>query len=570
MASPSITSLPEKTINTYLSKWNASSLPIQYTIENDKYPVGATVTNYYTEVMVYVNGSLVGTIKQVPDLNNETKIDIRKYVQSILAFNKGGNGQIDTNAFAEFYIEGSENYVDSSGVAQSNSITGGGSGVVNFASLSGLQFGNSNGGNMYDYVLDSSKLDLAKWMTTFERGKIIDYNNLTMSIIVDESSDGFDLEVNQYDINGDLLDTSTTTTNTEGDGLYRFTLDEQDISYDFQAEYITIQAVDGVYATPLSELMYIDVDLGCTIAPSTPIELTATEGGGGIILNWIDKAFRDTGYQIQRSLTGVGSWSTIATIPKDSQTYTDTGVLGGNTYYYRVKALQTDGISSAYSNVANENYPFSFGNALQFDGTNDYVSIAAKTITNQSTISFWVNWDNIESTVFYTSNSERISSLVTTGEIIVAYAGFVQAQFSFTSIPTTGVWNHYVITRNGTKMNAYLNGVLSSSGEATVDSASYSLQELGKSVSGSGAKVLRGILDQVAIWNGSDKIATQENVTALYNSGNGDSVGNIISNPERDYELNSEGTSTTAVDSGSDGEDGTLTNFPASGMWVTH
>ena len=56
MAAPSITSLPEQTINGFLCKWNASNLPIQYVINNDKYPTGATVSNYYTQVLIYVNG----------------------------------------------------------------------------------------------------------------------------------------------------------------------------------------------------------------------------------------------------------------------------------------------------------------------------------------------------------------------------------------------------------------------------------------------------------------------------------------------------------------------------------
>jgi hypothetical protein len=259
MAAPSITSLPEKTINTFLSKWNASNLPIQYTINNDKFPTGATVTNYYTQVLIYVNGALVATIKQLPDTSNNTKIDIQKYVQTALLLTPAYTGLNDTNASAEFYITGSEEYLDSSGVAQSNAITGGGSGVVHYASLSALQFGSLNGGNMYDYVLDSAKLDLTEWMTFFERGQLVDSSNFLLSLIVNEP--GFDLQVVQYDINGVELDDTTIAISSNGLGVYRLNLDS--VTFISTVNYITVQALVSVYGTAVSELFTIDIDDKC-------------------------------------------------------------------------------------------------------------------------------------------------------------------------------------------------------------------------------------------------------------------------------------------------------------------
>jgi DNA-binding beta-propeller fold protein YncE len=119
----------------------------------------------------------------------------------------------------------------------------------------------------------------------------------------------------------------------------------------FYTEYITVQAVLDHYGTPLSELMYIDIDLGCTAIPGTPIDLTATQGAG-IELNWIDKSTIETSYDIQRSESSDSGFATISNQPVDTQTYTDSTGIFGTTYYYRVKALKTGGISSAYSNVA--------------------------------------------------------------------------------------------------------------------------------------------------------------------------------------------------------------------------
>ena len=220
MAAPSITELPEKTINTFVSKWNASNLPIQYVVTNDKFPVGLSVTEYRTIVNIYVNGSLIKTLNQIPDPNNETKIDVQKYVKSVLSYDYT-TGK-DSNGFCEIYITGSENYVDAGGAAQSNAITGGGLGVVHYACLSALQFGSTYGGNLYDYVLDSSKLDTANWMTFFERGLIVDTDSFLFSIIV--SDPGFDLEVIQYDKNGTQISSNVVAIANSGVGIYRFNL----------------------------------------------------------------------------------------------------------------------------------------------------------------------------------------------------------------------------------------------------------------------------------------------------------------------------------------------------------
>ena len=272
MAAPSITELPEKTINGFVSKWNASNLPIQYVINNDKFPVGANVTNYFTQILIFVNGLLVATIEQVPDPNNNTVIDIKKFVQSDLKFLTSFTGERDTNASAEFYIEGSEEFIDASGIAQSNAITGAGSGVVHFASMSGLQFGNTRGGNMYDHVLDSSKLDLAQWMTFFERGQLVDIADFLLSIIV--NTPGFNLEVIQFDINGNELSTTVVSIANNGLGVYRLNLDN--INFKEGIDSLTVQAIVSVYSTAISEVFTIDVDFDCTdIVLTGPFDLTS-------------------------------------------------------------------------------------------------------------------------------------------------------------------------------------------------------------------------------------------------------------------------------------------------------
>lgn len=65
-----------------------------------------------------------------------------------------------------------------------------------------------------------------------------------------------------------------------------------------------------------------------------------------------------------------------------------------------------------------------------------------------------------------------------------------------------------------------------------------------------------------------DSAATAEQIKKMWNGGaigDNDFVG--LGTPVREYRFDGTGTSTTLADYGTDGEDGTLNNFPASGMW---
>ena len=74
-------------------------------------------------------------------------------------------------------------------------------------------------------------------------------------------------------------------------------------------------------------------------------------------------------------------------------------------------------------------------------------------------------------------------------------------------------------------------------------------------------------MDEAAVWESS--VATQQNVTDLYNSGNGALASDIIASPTAYYRMNESGTDTTATDE-TGNYNGTLNNFPTSGMWVAH
>ncbi len=85
--------------------------------------------------------------------------------------------------------------------------------------------------------------------------------------------------------------------------------------------------------------------------PASPTALAATPAGSdAITLEWTDRADDEDSFIIERTMGG-GGFTVVATTGKDQTTYSDTGLAGGTTYYYRVRAVNSGG-ESGYSNVA--------------------------------------------------------------------------------------------------------------------------------------------------------------------------------------------------------------------------
>jgi YD repeat-containing protein len=70
-------------------------------------------------------------------------------------------------------------------------------------------------------------------------------------------------------------------------------------------------------------------------------------------LTWSDRSPSESGFLVMRRAAESSAWTTVATLPPNTVSYTDSGLLAGQNYVYRVAALaDTDGLRSAYTSEA--------------------------------------------------------------------------------------------------------------------------------------------------------------------------------------------------------------------------
>src|SRR5205823_142424 len=87
-----------------------------------------------------------------------------------------------------------------------------------------------------------------------------------------------------------------------------------------------------------------------TPIPADPSGLTATAVAySQIDLSWTDNSTIETGFKIERSLTGTASWTQIGTTAANVASYSDSTALPSTTYYYRVRANNGTSYNSGYT-----------------------------------------------------------------------------------------------------------------------------------------------------------------------------------------------------------------------------
>ena len=173
---------------------------------------------------------------------------------------------------------------------------------------------------------------------------------------------------------------------------------------------------------------------------------------------------------------------------------------------------------------------FAFGNCLDFDGTNDYLSFTQGSASDTFALSCWVNGDNIATSNFplvgdsNTSNYIRVNNA--NSRIIVRNYTGTNTFFSGFSF-SNSTWYHIVVSSNALSCRVWVNGSESSSGTQTIASSPGDVNQYERLGFDNGPNYANGRFDEWGLWYGS--YLTPTDVATLYNGGNGSDVSAINS-----------------------------------------
>ena len=114
-----------------------------------------------------------------------------------------------------------------------------------------------------------------------------------------------------------------------------------------------------------------------TAPPAAPTGLNATAGTNHVSLSWTAAAGIPASYNVKRASSAGGPYTTIDTVSEPTVTYEE-AILGGQTYYYKVSAVNVigEGADSAYVAVSPILAPPDAPTGLSAFATNSLVSLS--------------------------------------------------------------------------------------------------------------------------------------------------------------------------------------------------
>jgi arabinoxylan arabinofuranohydrolase len=277
-----------------------------------------------------------------------------------------------------------------------------------------------------------------------------------------------------------------------------------DASYVYQTSgddhFVSQGPIVGSQLTlPVSSLTTVVLDNSGPVAP-TGLSATAILDSQ-VSLIWT-AAPGATSYNVKRSNTSGGPYTTIA--PNITiESFTDTSVTSGQTYYYVVSSNTLTGESSNSNEVIPSdvhtylkfdetggttasdftgngwtgtlvNGPIwttgKFGNAVDLDGANDYVSLPTGVVDGLTdfTIATWVYLDTIDnwSRIFDFGTGTSVNMFLTPRNSVTGAVRFAittsgaggEQQITGSAALPSGVWTHVAVTRGAGTGILYVNG----------------------------------------------------------------------------------------------------------------
>ena len=177
------------------------------------------------------------------------------------------------------------------------------------------------------------------------------------------------------------------------------------------------------------------------VKSTAPQNLQATPSNGQVTLSWAapssDGGSAITSYNIYRSMTSGGEGTTsIATVNGSTLTYTDTGLANGQTYFYKVTAVNSVGESPA-SNEANVTPP---GYTVSAPPT----GLTATTVSSSEIDLSWSAPTNTGGSAITGYVIERSLDSGTSWSSIQSNTGSTSTVYSDTPLPSSSTYTYRV------------------------------------------------------------------------------------------------------------------------------
>jgi hypothetical protein len=150
-----------------------------------------------------------------------------------------------------------------------------------------------------------------------------------------------------------------------------------------------------------------------------------------------------------------------------------------------------------------------YGTALNFDGTNDKVTIPATATFGDATFSIWFNSDVSSTQSIWESTDDFID--LQTGTAIRIVVDLTTTNFTIPTV-AVGSWHHLAVVKRGASFRVFLDGVESLDGAQTVD-ADAAFTSIGGYNGDIGTNYWNGKLDEARIYN---RALTEEEIRTQY------------------------------------------------------
>ena len=343
------------------------------------------------------------------------------------------------------------------------------------------------------------------------------------------------------------------------------------------AYYNSDQGIAGGTNTPITALvdktananngtLYNFAKTGSTsnfVAGSIPVTISGNAGIAGAILSYTDGIAKTATADANGNYSLMVSYNWSGTVIPSKISYTFSTI---SKLYTNVTTNQT---AQNYNAVTPMTYP---GNALNFDGTNDYIDIGALNLNSTNfTFMAWLRWDvlNAGSRVFDFGNGAGSDNILlsyggTTNKLYYAVCNGPTGQsFVVSDAFTTGQYVHVAaVVRSGT-MYLYANGTLiGTKTGVTLNNVSRSNCYIGKS--NWADPYFYGNMDEVSIWNIG--LSQSQIQTYMTQPPAGNESGLMVQYKFDQGTASGDNTPiTAAVDKTANGRDGVLTNFAKTG-----